>query len=293
MSQNLYAYADLGREGLGNLLVPWAKAEVFSKEHGVPMLAPQWTQPKVGPLLRGERDKRYYLGLLDNSGYIRGIRKQLILASATKIPGEKFAGANGKQVVFFRGCEGGLTGLGEHQALVRARLEAILAPRIKQLLQTPETYEITAHVRRGDRPPRPFGSPFRGDDDWIPGMPDEWFINCINSIRQSVGRSVPVRIFSDAKPGQIDRILSLPNIDLAPPNPSIVDMFLMSRAKVLITTGTSTFSAWSSFLGGALTIYYPGLIAALKPDWPGGSIETDLSGRLDDVSARAVRDALA
>src|SRR5262249_28756870 len=64
---NVFAFPSVGRGGLGNMLFPWARAEVFRKRHGVPMLAPQWTQFKIGPLLRGERDKRYYTGLFDHS----------------------------------------------------------------------------------------------------------------------------------------------------------------------------------------------------------------------------------
>src|SRR5262249_41653050 len=110
----VYAYGHPGRAGLGNMLFPWARAEVFRQVHKVPMLATQWTQPKIGPLLRGEKDLRYYVGLFDNAGQIGGLRKFLILRRAEKVAqkdAEAFMAAGGSKtkkptVVVFSGWEG-------------------------------------------------------------------------------------------------------------------------------------------------------------------------------------------
>src|SRR5438874_7065079 len=105
----VYAYASLGRTGLGNMLFPWARCEIFAARHCLPILAPQWTQPKIGPLLRSERDWRFYTGLFDNSSYIHGLQKILLIATARKISEHKAEAPEcfGRDwvIVVFRGME--------------------------------------------------------------------------------------------------------------------------------------------------------------------------------------------
>src|SRR5882724_7298334 len=72
----LYCEAVLPRTGLGNRLFPWARCRVFSFTNEVPMLSPRWAQLKIGPLLRGESDPRFYLNLFKPGPHdLRGVRK--------------------------------------------------------------------------------------------------------------------------------------------------------------------------------------------------------------------------
>jgi hypothetical protein len=300
MADKIYAFPDVGRSGLGNMLFPWARAEVFRMRHGVPMLAPQWTQPKIGPLLRGEKDKRYYVGLFDNahSQYVRGLRKYLILNRSNRVPqaeAESFITSkerpHGRHVVVFSGWEGWFDGIVPHRAFVSKRLHEILTPSLKaRLASIPTDYEIAVHVRRGDKPVMPFGAPFTGE--YHGGMANEWFINCINAVRAVLGETARVKIFTDASDDQIRPILDLPNVSKSGDNPSIVDIFLLSRGKVLITTGTSSFSAWASYVGGMPTIWYPGLRLDLNPDRAGLGVESDLEGKLPPAACDVVRETL-
>jgi hypothetical protein len=100
-----------------------------------------------------------------------------------------------------------------------------------------------------------------------------------------------VTVFSDAPPQRIARILALEAVKLAPPNPSIVDMLLLARARVLIATGSSTFSGWATLLGAMPTLYYPGVLERLKADYTRG-LDTDLDGRIAPVGLPLVREAL-
>jgi hypothetical protein len=284
----VYAYPDVGRAGLGNMLFPWARAEVFAARYGVPVLAPRWTQPKIGPLLRREKDLRYYTGLFDNSGYIRGLRRAVIIARSARIPGEQAATfmadkarLTGSHIVVFSGWQGWFDSFLDSRSLVVNRLRAILSPRVRRLLeQADQTYEVAVHVRRGDKVPLPFRGPFTGSSGDT--MSDQWYINVMRSVREVLGPGTRFRVFSDAKPGQIDSILAEPGVTRSPDNPSIVDILLMSRARVLITSGGSSFSAWASFIGGMPTIWYPGCGLPLIETHPELSIETDLEGRMDE-----------
>ena len=76
MTSKKYVYADLPRTGLCNMLFPWARAVLYARNHSLPLLAPEWVKlGRIGPWLRGERDKRYYFGQFTNEGYIRGLKK--------------------------------------------------------------------------------------------------------------------------------------------------------------------------------------------------------------------------
>src|SRR4051812_18492456 len=81
----VYAYPLIERTGLANMMFPWARAQVFAQLHSVPMLAPRWVQFRLGPIIRRETDKRFYFGLFDNSSYIGGVKRMMLLASAPQI----------------------------------------------------------------------------------------------------------------------------------------------------------------------------------------------------------------
>ena len=267
------------------------------------MLAPQWTQPKIGPLLRGEKDPRYYTGLFSSDGYVGGVLRWWVLATAQRIEAAEAEGfmalhatvSGGRRitVVRFSGWEGWFAGLMDDRALVSGRLFEMMRPALKErLARLPVDYVIAAHVRRGDKPPMTLAETI--PDRWAhgKGMPDAWFVNCIVNVRRALGTAAPVKIFSDAKPAQLAPILALDNVTLADDSPSIVDIFRLSKAKVLITTSTSSFSAWASYLGGMPTLWYPGLTWDLNPDQPWHQIETDLLGGLPAGSERVLRAAV-
>ncbi|MFN0132647.1 MAG: hypothetical protein ACKVW3_08985 [Phycisphaerales bacterium] len=303
----VFAHADVGRSGLGNMLFPWARAEVFRARHGIPMLAPQWTQPKIGPLLRREKDLRFYTGLFRSAGYVRGLSRAWTLARAQRVPqdqAEAFMAAHGSgarasgaihtstgsrttHVVVFKGWDGWFAGLESHRDLVARRLDDILSARVRALLAAdPGEPVIAAHVRRGDKRTLPYRAPFTGDAGTT--IADEWYIRAIESVRAALGENVPVRIFSDAHDGQIDSILRLPGVTRSPDAPSIVDILRMARARVLLTTAGSSFSAWSYYLGSMPTIFYPGTRLDLIPGRPELAVESDLDGNLDAAGMAAI-----
>jgi hypothetical protein len=56
----------------------------------------------------------------------------------------------------------------------------------------------------------------------------------------------------------------------AEPNPSILDILLLARCRVLVTTSHSTFSLWGAYLGQMPTVYYAGQTCRVNND--GGTI---------------------
>src|SRR5438132_7992509 len=132
--ETLYCYADVGRTGLGNMLLPWARCEAFREQWGAAMLAPPWTRPKIGPVLRRERDKRYYLGLFNKRTYVRGLARLRVLLTARRVPEEQFVpgeadggrGGRGNTLVVFAGLGGMFEPLLPHRELLGRRRERML-----------------------------------------------------------------------------------------------------------------------------------------------------------------------
>lgn len=290
------------KPGLGNRMFSWARAEVFSRRYGARMIAPQWTQFKLGPLLRRETDLRYYTNLFNNQGYIRGPRRWITLAMTPRVKGEEaqqlideigeteaLRRLDGK-VVEFRGYEGWFRDdLRHHRPIVTDRLRAITSKAVRRQIDafTMPT-EIVAHVRRGDMRVLAPGEGFEGRP--ILAESEEYFIAVIEQIRSAAG-DLPVTIFSNARPGELTKIPSLPGVHLVPTtHAALTDIWLMSRARVLIASSSSSFSAWASYLGGMPTVWHRPNRLDLVPGRPELAIEVAPDGVLDENARGVIRD---
>lgn len=258
----LYAYPHLDRTGLANMLFPWARAEVFARDHDCRILAPNWTHwARVGPWLRRERDKRYYVNCFTTNGYVRGLPRAWILATHQRVL-EGDAGttdvASGSAVVEFRGMDGLFAGLDGAAAWLRHRLVRIVRPRLRDELSKhwPEDRPFIAmHVRRGDFAP------------WTPStaahnlmcvrLPLDWFAAAIAFARKNVG-NLHVVAFTDGTADELAPLTQLPGVTLAHRAPAIVHLLAISNASCIVTSASS-FSMWSAYLSKAMTIWFPGV----------------------------------
>ena len=76
----------IGGPGLANMLLSWARAAVAADRLGITLLTPAWLSPKIGPLLRGERDLRIYYGLFRRDrGAVGGGLKAVALLRCRRI----------------------------------------------------------------------------------------------------------------------------------------------------------------------------------------------------------------
>lgn len=125
--------------------------------------------------------------------------------------------------------------------------------RIERIPDVP----IAIHVRRrGD-----FYDAKSPEDYFTKGfmrMPIQWYIDCLRIIRQAVGYPVSAYVVSDDTAAALKELLEVPNVTLVRTGSAIGDMLLLARARVLITTGGSSFSVWAAFLGQMPAISYPG-----------------------------------
>lgn len=229
--RKLYAYADLPRTGICNMLFPWARAALFARDHRCEMLAPNWVRVgRVGPWLRGERDKRYYFGQVTNAGYVKGIRRFWALHGGADV--RRFGGL-GRYFEDFPG----------ESAYLNRALEAILSSRIKEALKSLPGRFVGVHVRRGD-----FASIGQA-------LPMDYYCRGVGKAWEIAGEKLPVLVFSDAPEDELRPLLSCGGVALKPAAPALQDMLSLSKAAVLVATNRSTFSGWAAFLGQMPTLW--------------------------------------
>lgn len=228
------------------------------------MLSPNWGQVKLGPLLRGERDPRWYLDCFHpDQDDIKGIRKFWITLISRKLhePSDRLHVPVPTQIInngliCFRGQANFFEGLSERRTLIKESLQNIVMPKLLKRVESLPEIPIALHVRRGD-----FVTPFRNSELFTRGgvrTPSIWFTRCLSEVRRALGHKAPAFVFSDGSDLELDEILSCENTIRIDTSSAIGDLIALSRARVLIASGGSSFSAWASFLGEMPTITHPG-----------------------------------
>ncbi len=255
-----YCRAILPRTGLGNRLFPWARCRVFSFTNKAPMLSPRWAQLKVGPLLRGESDRRLYFNLFKpGADEVRGIRKlRLQLFSKTETEDTPFARLpteNGTSTVrAFAGEQDRFLTLNGWDQFLYDELRAISKERWLRAAEVIKDVPIGVHVRMGD-----FTRPSSDADLEMPQrrVPLSWFSESLRVIREAVGYDAPAIVVSDGNKSELRDLLKERNVSLVRTGSAIGDLLVLARSKTLLASAGSSFSAWAAFLGQMPSIAHP------------------------------------
>lgn len=255
------ALALLPRAGLGNKLFPWARCVLFARNTGVRMAAPCWTQLKLGPFLRGERDPRLYVGQLRRVPEERGWPGTVaVRLCAPRLPEPPLdlpvSEVAVRGVYVFSGLADYFARLDSEGAWLRDSLERRLAPRFRRVLERfDERPFLGCHVRRGDfliaeRDGRRISRGAGGTPIW-------WFVEAVAKIRQAVG-SVAVMVASDGSDSEVKELLALPGVARLDTGSAPSDLLALSGAAALLGSADSTFSGWASVLGSTPLATCPG-----------------------------------
>lgn len=256
----LYCEAVLPRAGLGNRLFPWARCRVFSFQNKVPMLSPRWAQLKIGPLLRGESDRRLYFDLFkpgpDDVSGIRKFRLQLFSKSETEdTPFALTPTNNGTATVrVFAGEQDRFSALNGWDQFLRDELLSITKERWLRAAESIKEVPIGIHVRMGDFTPAESDAELRLPQRRVPL---KWFADSLRVIREAVGRAIPAVVVSDGSEGELRDLLKEENVSLVRTGSAISDLLVLAKAKTLIASGGSSFGAWAAFLGQMPGIAHP------------------------------------
>jgi hypothetical protein len=247
-----YTFASLGRleslgvriggAGLGNILIVWATALVYSKRYNLIRIQTTWRTLKFGTFLRKERDKRMYFDLFTGKDGISALKKFYLLNFSN-------------QVKYFSSIDELFEPFKFEHELIKKELFKIINPVHLSKVNSISKKSIAIHVRFGD-----FGL---SDNEvklrkgsWNYRLPIKWYITLIKKVRL-IDENIPIYIYSDAAKSDLSDILSFPNCNLVYFGSSISDMIGLSQSNLLIASG-STFSMWASFLGQNHTIWFPG-----------------------------------
>lgn len=260
--QMLYGYPDMGRTGLGHSLLAWARCAIWCRDTGATMLAPRWLRPRIGPYLRGERDKRNYFLLFHRNGYTHEPTRSWVLNTANHLYAELDLPERGVRVarptvVIFRNAMAHNEQKLFHHVYRDGPylLEQLTGmTRTAYLPAKPAAPFAAVHVRMGD-----FGTATA--EELRAGatnsrIPVEWYVAAARQLRAHFP-DLPLVVFSDGTDDALAPLLALDNVTRSPRQQSVTDMLSIAQARVLIASG-SGFSLWGSFLGSVPRICYPG-----------------------------------
>ncbi|MFB2880383.1 alpha-1,2-fucosyltransferase [Floridanema aerugineum] len=262
LGKDLGYFRLFGGFGLCNLLFDWARFIVATRKYDLIPISPTWIQLKLGPLLRGEVDKRFYSNLFCTpQDQISGIKKLYLLNTLKRITSQEFydkTHTNDKNdylVVFTGAYEKAFFSeiLTDHKLVFKELLDLTLDQHKKGLTHNFKG-SISIHVRLGDFT-QPTSDANALNGAWHCRIPLTWYIQQVNQIRSFVEREVPVYVFSDGKPNELAELLALPNTTKMDFGSSIGDLLGLANSNVLITSG-STFSMWASYLGRMPVIWH-------------------------------------
>lgn len=217
-----YGYFRLSGPGLANCMFVAARAYINAKLKNTEMISPTWRKFSIGPLLRGENDKRVYSNLFSEKG-ITGLRKLLILKLQKH------------RLNTFSGCGDYFLDLEPHYNLVLEYFNDIIRPdTIEQVPCENLKESIAVHVRLGD-----YVNSWRISLDWYKGI--------IKNILE-INPNQKFVIFSDGTDEELKTLLELPNTEKVFYGNAFADIWAISKCKMVIAS-MSTFSAWGAFLG--------------------------------------------
>lgn len=259
----------LPRAGLGNQLFPLMKAYTFAYLNHLPVVVVNYHQVKVGPWLRGEKNKRNYNRFfvfqknivaeqLEKWKIRKYVRSKQYTEPEIKMIGDKEALSEYFVFSAIPHYAKRFDGLKENRELVISLLSDIIAPSIKKKVDQLIIPCIGVHIRMGD-----FRKLRQGEEFGKVGAvrtPEDYFINIINSIRKLHGSDLPVSVFTDGSKSELSKLFKLRNINLVEGNNALVDLLLLSRSKIIITSASSTFSYWAAFISEATIISHPAFV---------------------------------
>lgn len=257
--------------GLGTRLFPWARCVLFARANDVPMLAPQWVQPRIGPLIRGGIDIRAYhrqillWGLFRNPpGTVRRLPKLYALLTLTSVEeppqiDEPYGGGSTVRnaVVTFRGAGTLFECLNGSERFLLHSLQEITKPVWLELVASFGSVPIGINVRLGND----FRVARSAEEYQTRGAlktPMSWFVASLKRIRDTIGYPARALVVSDGTREELRPLLDLDNVEFVRPGCAISDLLILARSQILLASGGSSFSAWASFLGQMPTISHPG-----------------------------------
>lgn len=252
-------HAKLPRAGLANKLLVWANAFLYSHHNKKKLVTTGWLKLHIGPFLRKERSKRLYYKFFNRTSpasrillFIYKIRFKVVHnPRPDTLPEERTIQIFDKvphHSDYF-------VNLRESRILVKEAFGRLIR---KEILEELESYPhpiVAAHIRMGDFRKLNHTQDFKNLG--ATRTPLEYFKNIFIKINEYTNKSVPITIFTDGYENELKELVEIENVKIFSSNIDLIDMLLLSKAKVIITSAGSTFSYWSAFISEASIIHHP------------------------------------
>jgi hypothetical protein len=237
----------LSGPGLGNSLIPWARAIIYNNRFNIKFIEPTWKNIKFGTFYRGEKDKRLYINLFNKTiNSISGLKKIYFLIFYKKIYENDtkplLKKSKKKTILIVKGLKNYFEDLKGYNSLIKISLLNLVKKNDLKKISDFNINSISMHIRRSD---------FKIYKEKI--TRDEWFIKIIKFLNKNINKKI--YIFSDAQDLELKNILKYPNVQRLDYGSSILDLLAMSKSKLFVGSKSSTFSHWVSYLGLMPTIW--------------------------------------
>lgn len=252
-------YLRVAGAGLGNCLFAYFHAMLFARRSGAALIQPAWPSLKVGPLLRGERSRRSYLGLFrPSASELSGLRKGRALAAGlggtwrdAPIPAPATARTNGRLTVVR--CQRHLfEPLLPDRAEIRRRFLEIARPPLPLRQGWGNGRYIAVHVRLGDFAGASAEQLHSGAVNNL-RIPLGWYVDVAQRLRAAFP-ALPVQVLSDGAEAELAPLLRIEGVRIRRENDDLSELAALAGARLLVGS-RSTFSRWAAFLGNMPSIW--------------------------------------
>lgn len=256
--------------GFGNRLFPWARCRIFSEIHNIATVSPVWVRPAAGQIFRGGIDYKSYLRQLvlwnlfkkreGDLGVFYGNLKIGLLPKLNEPKNLYYfpegANKNSKAKIIFKNhYTDNFDPLNGWSEFLLRELRKITKPKYLLLADQTDVVPIGIVVRCGNDFAEPSSTARLKFGE---KTPISWFVKMLNLIRETVGKNVDAYVVSDGAAQQLAELLTLKNVHFVRPGSAISDLLVISRANVLLGSGSSSFAAWACFLGQMPSASHPG-----------------------------------
>lgn len=241
------------------------KAHVFAHLNNLPLTVIGCHQFKIGPYIRGEKSKRRYsdyftfqknfFGEMLDRARLQLFKNKPVINEPPLIKMDDSADGSVYRFSSLPHWDDYFFSLKDHRKLVIELFWNLLKDNIKVSIEQKDYPRIGVHIRMGD-----FRKLRRGEDFRKVGTvrtPEEYFISMIAAIRQAHGSSLPVSVFTDGYRSEFNLLPKLDNVNWVEGNSDIIDLLLLSKSKIIVTSAGSTFSYWAGFLSDSPIILHP------------------------------------
>lgn len=265
-------FVRMSGSGLGNAFYNYFQAVVLADRCNAAVIVPPWFSVKIGPILRRQSGKRFYLGMFKPyRGEIGGLRKLWIFLSRYRK--RKVVQVNGSRPVEL--AEGSLNivtvnnnftfeGLHPYRDAIRQRILGIVNDPVPPDHCWGQGKFIAVHVRMGEFAQVSDTKLLTGGQSNV-RIPLGWYTHLVKKLRACYPQ-MPVLIFSDGKEQELTPLLES-GATLYRSGSDMTDLLAMSSASMLVGSN-STYSRWAAFLGDMPSIWIKREVQEEKPSGP-------------------------